>query len=285
MVIGNTHVREEFERLASEKRLAHGYLFFGPTGVGKTTFAKAFAYFLEHGTYPEGRNELHETPLLDARVLEPGEGGSIGIDAARDVKQFLWQKPFTSSYRTLIIDHADALTVEAQSALLKIAEEPPEHALLILILRDPESVMPTVLSRFHKIFFGQVSLREMKDWLTRIEHIAPKTAEDLLRRAPGSPGISWRMCHDEIFKNELSRAAAFLETRSTDRKDFLKKLLEDESFQLFSFLDALLYLIADRAPHHSGLWHSVLELRRIAEDAPLNPRIQLTNLWNSISKS
>ena len=69
------------------------------------------------------------------------------------MRNFLYRKPVTSSYRTAIIKDADALTPEAQHAALKIVEEPPLSALMIFIVASPDNLLPTLASRLQKIYF------------------------------------------------------------------------------------------------------------------------------------
>lgn len=228
-------------------QLGHAYIFFGDPGIGKFGAAKEFARRIETGL-----NHVSEVrPLTDTQIFPPDDKGVIGIDAARSIKSFLYEKPFISPRRIAIVDRAQLMTPEAQNAMLKIAEEPPESALLILVMPDPEILWPTLRSRFQKIYFSSPPRKEMQTKL----------------RAAADP-----------------RAAKFFATSPAARKDFLKELTEPEDFNFTTFLDALItHLVATGdASKNSALWHAVLELRRTQDSTNLSPRIQLTNLWTLI---
>ncbi|MEK7640961.1 MAG: hypothetical protein AAB389_03115 [Patescibacteria group bacterium] len=145
------YLKKIFSDLITDQRVSHGYIFFGH-GVSpvKSESARKLANFLENGKW-----ELSDKILLDCMSIDAGLDG--GIDLMRAAIGFLWQKPVISSRRTFIIDNADALTLPAQNAILKIAEEPPASALIVLTMRDPGALLPAVQSRFQKIFVADLS--------------------------------------------------------------------------------------------------------------------------------
>jgi hypothetical protein len=245
---------KDLASLHARGQLGHAYIFFGDPNTGKSLAAQALARYIEIGAWPENEDgEAAQTPLTDTQVFSPDEKNSIGIDVARSIKMFLSEKPFISSRRIAIVDRAQAMTPEAQNALLKVAEEPPASALLILVMPDPELLWPTLRSRFQKIYFPPPARKEMK----------------------------------EILKEKADpMAARFFETPPATRKDFVKELTEPEDFNFAAFLDSLIaHLAAEGAssslnPAKNGrLWHAVLELRRMQDATNLSPRIQLMNLW------
>jgi len=146
LMASGTELNKDFKKLADSGQLGHGYLLFGhESAEEKFLFARELANFLETKKW-EATNRV----MMDASILDAQEEG--GIDLVRSASHFLWQKPAVSQKRTLIIDKADNLTLPAQNAILKISEEPPPHALIILIVRDPEVLLPAVVSRFQKIY-------------------------------------------------------------------------------------------------------------------------------------
>jgi len=149
-----TELEKDFKNLLDNRKLGHGYIFFG-TGDSfnvshenkKFIFAKSIARYCERRVWRESGE-----PLIDALVIDAIE--ESGIDIVRAATHFLWQKPILSERRTLIIHEAANLTLPAQQAILKIAEEPPVHALIILIVSDPSVLIQPLASRFQKTFFS-----------------------------------------------------------------------------------------------------------------------------------
>ena len=146
MLVGHEKLTETFKQLIKDDRLSHGYIFFGEPQVGKFAFALSLATYLETGEFGESTRPLGETS-----VIQPDEEGSISINSIRNSKYFLFQKPVYSSYRVVIVNDAEKLTPQAQHAILKIAEEPPGTALIILIVSNPDALLPTIQSRLQKI--------------------------------------------------------------------------------------------------------------------------------------
>lgn len=287
MIIGHGELINYLLALETKGALGHAYIFFGDPQVGKFTAAKALAARLEGGE--------PQRPLTDARIFAPDGKGAIGIDTARAVRAFLSERPFVGARRTAIIDRAEALTPEAQNALLKVAEEPPSSALLILVMPDPELLWPTLRSRFQKIHFPPVPENEIEEWLMSEHGAGKKGAAAATARAFGKPGLALDLL-EERGAEERALAARFFKTPPSDRKDFVKELTEPEDFSFAAFLDALIAHLAgemaDKNKPHSGrpitydlppkngqLWHAVLELRRMQDATNLSPRIQLMNLW------
>ncbi len=285
-IIGHEAIISDLKDLSARGVLGHGYIFVGPAMVGKRTIAEALGYYLEKGAFEPAREgePLQDTKIIDIafmKMLNPdASGDSIGIDAAREVKTFLWQRPNTSARRTLIIDNAELLTTEAQNALLKITEEPPTSSLLILVTSDIESILPTIVSRLPKIYFGAVAQGAIEQWLIGSENLPKTKATALARRALGKPGIAWRMLHDAAFQKNLELAEAFLKTTQTGRRDFIKKLIDPDDFSLRIFLGAVIMTLAWETPSKakSQFWHKTLKLYEGVNNFSLNPRLQLEAL-------
>jgi DNA polymerase III subunit delta' len=285
MIIGHEKIIAGLEDLNERGMLGHGYIFFGPSMVGKRTTAIALGKFLEKGIFETAAHDeiFQDTLVIDVafmKAINPDTTDSIGIDVVREIKNFLWQKPNTSSRRTLIIDNAELLTNEAQNALLKITEEPPLSALLILITSDIESILPTIVSRLPKVYFGAVSQETITKWLIAEEGLTKAKAEPLAKRVLGKPGVAWRLLHDEAFQTNLELAQKFLKTTAITRKDFIKKLIDPDDFNLRIFLDAVIMTLAWETPStaKAQFWHKTLNLYQNVNNFGLNPRLQLEAL-------
>ena len=154
------------------KRMPHAWLFTGPSGIGKASFAYRVARFVlagggEVGLFGDGPDSLHVDPASgtvkriasgghpDLRVLEKGmvsEQGRVTenvINAyqARRMVEFLYQTPAESEWKVLIVDGADDFNPAAANALLKAMEEPPSRALILLTANRPGALLPTIRSR------------------------------------------------------------------------------------------------------------------------------------------
>src|SRR3989344_694631 len=121
-------LKKNFKWLADNHRISHSYLLFGlnrgfqKKSDAKLDLVKELANYLENGQWKATTNLLMDTLILS--------GGGIG--EIRQAISFLWQKPVKSDKKTLIIPDASLLTHEAQNAILKVSEEPPGHALILL---------------------------------------------------------------------------------------------------------------------------------------------------------
>lgn len=139
---------DDFIALAKNNSLSHAYFFYGKDFESMSQFSLNFASFLEEGNFDNAKNFLS-----DLLVIEQNEKGNIGIDEAKKISNFLYQKPVRSLKKMAVILNGDALTEEAQSALLKIIEEPPKDSLIFIIANDKQSVLSTITSRMQTIFF------------------------------------------------------------------------------------------------------------------------------------
>ncbi len=203
MLFGYDSKTAAFKRLIREDKLSHAYLFYGDEGIGKKTFARLFAAAVETGKWEGSR-----APLIDALFLEPGENGSLGIEAVNGAKNFLYQRPIASPKRFLLIGQSEALTPEAEGALLKVVEEPPEHALIVFVARSREFFLPPLLSRLEKVYFPRLSVKEVERFLKEEKGVMGETAKRVASQSFGSIG----------------RALAVIEGVKPDPEDVLAEL-------------------------------------------------------------
>lgn len=145
------NLKKILQKLADEDKLSHAYLFFGPEGAPKETLAFSLAEHLEH-------NNKTLIDVLHIRPTKKEEGAkeSIGKEEVKKIKAFLYQSPIASKKRTVIIQNAETISWQTTPSLLKIIEEPPAHALLILTTHDPQTLSPALLSRLTKIYVPPV---------------------------------------------------------------------------------------------------------------------------------
>lgn len=270
MFIGNSHLVEDFQRLVKNGRLAHGYIFFGEPQVGKFSFALSLARFLETGNF-----DISGKMLSEALIVKES-----GIDCVREIKNFLWQKPQNSPKRTVIIDNADLLTAEAQNAILKITEEPPEHSLIILIVSNLNNVLPPILSRLQKIYFSRLSDAEMRDFIKTLGRPA-QFKSNWARFAQisfGRPGRVINLINNKDFSEIDEMAQKFLKSSGFNKSQFIKNLVDDQKERpeiLDQFFESLIVMLRKDPVKNYQTIKSVLSRLFLIKSYNVNKRLQL----------
>ncbi len=163
---------KQFQQLAKKDVLAQAYVLHGPVVAAQFAFAKELANFLETKEWQKPTNIL-----LDAKFID-GSSQKLGVEVAREFSDFLYRQPAVSSRRTLVINNATDFTDQAQNAILKIVEEPPSHALIILTMRDVNSLLPALKSRLQAVYVAPDST--MKAALSPVEERAQEILEKFL---------------------------------------------------------------------------------------------------------
>lgn len=151
-ILGNDDVKKYLTNCIENKNFSHSYIFSGIKGVGKYTFAKDFAKCI-----------LEDSMMQDYYELGP-DGKSIKVSQIRELQNVINIKPTFSKKSVYIIDDADLMTIEAQNSLLKTLEEPPEYAVIILIVHNERSILSTVKSRCVNIKFSKLSDKDIKKY-------------------------------------------------------------------------------------------------------------------------
>ena len=260
MFIGHDHLVRDFKYLIESGRLAHGYIFFGEPEVGKFYFARHLANLLENKEF-----SISTRPMQDSLILENAEG----IDEMRNLKNFLWQKPAISSKRLAVVNNAENLTLQAQNAILKIAEEPPENAILILITSQLDNLLPPILSRMQKIYFGRLSDSEMEK-VTKDKKIASL--------AFGRPGRAVSLMADPVFKEAENYADIFLKNSGANRSKLIKELVENQKEKpelLERFFEVLILKLRENPKKNCDILKSVLHRLFLIKSYNVNKRLQL----------
>lgn len=174
-VIGQKHVVQTLKNAIKNNRLAHGYIFAGMRGVGKTTVARLLAKSLncQKGPTPEPCQKceacmaIQEGQSVD--VLEIDGASNRGIDAVRDLREGIQYKPLHSKYKVIIIDEFHMLTPPAFNALLKTLEEPPPNTFFILATTELHKVPATIVSRCQTFEFKKISFNQIVSHLEEIK--------------------------------------------------------------------------------------------------------------------
>jgi DNA polymerase III subunit gamma/tau len=163
-VIGQERVTRTLQNAITSHRIVHAYLFSGHRGTGKTTAARILAKCLncQRGPTATPCNECANCVAISAGssldVIEIDAASNRGIDEIRELRERVKLVPVEGRYKVYIIDEAHMLTVEAANALLKTLEEPPAHAVLVLVTTEPHRLPTTITSRTQRFDFKRIPL-------------------------------------------------------------------------------------------------------------------------------
>ena len=179
-LIGQEHVRTTLANAIAQNRIAHGYIFSGQRGTGKTTVARILARCLNCENGPTGEpcttcvacREIAGGGCVD--VIEIDAASNRGINEMRELRENVRYRPARDRYKVFIIDEAHQITSEAFNALLKTLEEPPEWVVFMLCTTEAHKIPTTISSRcqqfsFRSVEFGEVVSR--MNWICEQEGI------------------------------------------------------------------------------------------------------------------
>ncbi len=168
---GQEYVKRTLSESLASGRAGHAYLFCGPDGIGRKSFALEFARAAacnSPGNNGEACGQCVSCRLAasstnpDIMLVRGDEKkASVGVETVRGLEEDIATAPTVSEKKIFIIDRSEKLTVQAQNALLKTIEEPPEYVMLILICANPSLLLDTVRSRVTRIDFARNSREEV----------------------------------------------------------------------------------------------------------------------------
>jgi DNA polymerase-3 subunit delta' len=193
-ILGHRHASDVLRTAVASGRVPQSLLFSGPDGVGKRATALALAQALNCprardgdacGTCPTCQR-IARGQHADVVMLDQGEAASIKIQALRDrVLDVAGYRPFEAARRVFIIDPADAMTAQAQDALLKTLEEPASTTVLVLITAYPDTLLATVQSRCRRLRFGPLSRADVVRVLVERGGMEPSAARAIAATSGG----------------------------------------------------------------------------------------------------
>ncbi|MDE5781402.1 MAG: DNA polymerase III subunit delta [Lachnospiraceae bacterium] len=216
-ILGNEQIKEHFKNAIKLHKVSHAYILNGDKGMGKKMLSNVFAMALqcERGT---------EEPCMECRSCKQVISGNhpdikyithekpnvIAVDEVREqINNDIQIKPYSSRYKIYIVDEAEKMNIQAQNALLKTIEEPPEYGIIILLTSNSEMFLPTILSRCVMLNMKLMEKGQMRDYLMKKMGLPDYHADVIIAFSGGNLGKAIRLASSEDF-NELKSSVTHL---------------------------------------------------------------------------
>src|ERR1700686_4456623 len=174
-VIGQEHVTRTLQNAIAQERIAHGYIFSGHRGIGKTTVARILAMSLNCRSSANNKPVAEPCGICDScieiragnavDVIEIDAATNRGIDEIRELREGARYRPARDRFKIYILDEAHQITDAAFNALLKTLEEPPSHVVFMLATTQPEDIPQTSRSRCQHFSFRAVKFEQIVEQL------------------------------------------------------------------------------------------------------------------------
>lgn len=213
-VVGHRDIIGYIQEAVQQNKVSHAYILNGQRGSGKKLLAKLFAMTLqcESGKADpcgECRSciQAQNNNQPDIITIRHEKPASISVDDIREqLNGDIMIKPYSSPYKIYIIPEADLLTVQAQNALLKTIEEPPEYAVIFLLTENADSLLPTIRSRCVMLKLRNIKDKLVKKYLMEQLEVPDYQAELCAAFAQGNIGRAILLAKSEHF-NEIKEEA------------------------------------------------------------------------------
>jgi len=240
-LIGHEWAVEMLRQQIAHGTARHAYLFTGPAGVGRRTLALRLASAL-NCTEPAGPGipcgqcrecrqiEAGQHPDL-AIIQAESEGGTLKVDQVREARRTLMFKPYQSNHRVTVFLRFQEANDNASNALLKILEEAPSYAALVLTADTPEQLLPTIVSRCEVLRLHPLQLERVEAVLTG-RGVKQDQARLVAHISGGRLGYALRLLEDASalrFREEKLNDAQSLTTAArTDKFTYAEKIARDK---------------------------------------------------------
>ncbi len=216
-ILGHDNEKNILKDCISQGKVSHSYLFAGPSGIGKLLVAKEFAKAILNV------NNLNSCPDYKY-ICKKEDKKNILVEQIRDnIVNDIYVSPATGDKKVYIIDGAEYLNDASQNALLKTLEEPPRHAIIILIASSSSNLLPTVISRVYKINFNKLSTEIVDKYMS--ENFDTNLDKNIIEFADGSIGFMLEIINEKL-TDELNKINELF--KSIVEKDVIKCLKESE---------------------------------------------------------
>lgn len=256
-ILGQNHIIKHFENAIKMGKISHAYIINGEEGSGKMRLAVYFAKALQcqqnnpdtdesnlQFDFLENENEekritgiacgrcksCHQTDSgnqPDIKYITHEKSG-IGVDEIREqINNDIDIKPYSSRYKIYIVPDSEKMTVQAQNALLKTIEEPPEYAIIILLTTNADTFLQTILSRCVLLNIRPVKEETIKNHLMSVYHVGNYEANVAAAFANGNPGKAIKLATSEEFKELKQQVVGTLVSLDKGGMDIISQKIKE----------------------------------------------------------
>ncbi|WP_373215728.1 ATP-binding protein [Ruminococcus sp. 5_1_39BFAA] len=255
-IIGHEEIIRHLKNAIETEKVSHSYILTGDPGSGKKLLAGTYATALqceEGGTEPCGKCESCKKAIgknhPDIIMVSHEKPNTISIDEIRDqVVNDVSIKPYFSHYKIYIIADAELMTPQAQNALLKTIEEPPEYAVIMLLTSNADGLLPTIRSRCVRLDLKVVDDGLVKKYLMEHLQIPDYQADIDTSYAHGSIGKAKEAATSQEFADMTQNALKILKYADTmevyELTDAIKNLTSEKQ-NISDYLDIFLFWFRD----------------------------------------
>ncbi len=306
-VVGQEQIKDFICKSVLRNKVSHAYIICGEKGSGRLELARLFASTLQCQAEFDAYDETTFTrPCGECQSCKQMKSGnqpdvitvthekkSISVDEIRyQLNNSVSIKPFAGPYKVYIIPDADKMTEQAQNALLKTIEEPPAYAVVILIVENVNTLLPTILSRCVELNLKPLKESVITEYLIKNLQIPDYLAETSAVFAQGNIGKAIRYATDSDFimlKDECIKLLRTLADKKIDELAEIIKKIKDEHYNIDDYLDILILWYRDVLLYKAVKETSVLlfkeENKYIIQDAKVRSYENIEKCINAIHKA
>ncbi len=249
-IIGQEQLKEHLQNALSTNKVSHAYIINGERSSGKEFVARVFAMALQcekRGTEPCG--ECHSCKQAlgnnqpDIIYVSHEKPNTIGVeDIRKQINGDIDIKPYSSPRKIYIMNEGEKMTVQAQNALLKTLEEPPEYAVLLILTTNVDAMLPTILSRCVVLNMKPVADAKVKKYLMEELGVPDYKANICVAFARGNIGKAKMLANSEEFEKVKEEAVTLVKyIKDMEINEIVKaiKKITEYKFDVNDYLDIL----------------------------------------------
>lgn len=249
-IIGQEQIKEHLRGAISTGKVSHAYIINGERNSGKEFIARVFAMALqcEKGEV-EPCGECHSCKQALSRnqpdiiYVSHEKPGTIGVEDIRtQINADIAVKPYSSPHKIYIMNEGEQMTVQAQNALLKTLEEPPEYAVILILTAQVEALLPTILSRCVVLNMKPVPDMLVKKYLMEDLGVPDYKANICVAFARGNIGKAKLLASSEEFEKVKDEAITLVKyINDMEINEIVKaiKKISEYKFDVNDYLDIL----------------------------------------------